>query len=248
MKKIFLIGFLFLTSLNPLYAKDYGFGFKRSVNGIRPSIGLEMENLLDKYQSYYIGKDDKSLYLTFDCGYENGYTPKILDVIENKNIKACFFVTGYFIEKNPELIERMINNKNIIIGNHTNKHKNMTKISENEIIRDLKENEEIFNKTTNNNLSNFIRPPEGNFNENSLKITANEGYKNIFWSISYVDWKTNEQKGQNYAFEQLTKQLHNGAIILMHNVSEDNSLVLEDFINYCESQEYIFRGLDELTK
>jgi peptidoglycan-N-acetylmuramic acid deacetylase len=248
MKKIINIFIILLIGifLTPLFSKQYSFGFKRSENELRVNPGIEIEDLLNKYNAKYIGNDDKSLYLTFDCGYELGYTDHMLDVLEEYSVNACFFVTGHFINKNKDLIERISNNDLFIIGNHTNKHKDMSKSNKDEIINDLLENEKIYTDMTNKKMSNFIRPPEGKFNELSLEVTNNLGYKNVFWSISHVDWLVDKQKGYEKSLNTLKNQLHNGGIILLHNVSYDNKIILEDLIKYAFDKGYKFKSLNEL--
>ena len=187
---------------------------------------------------------DKVLYLTFDCGYENGYTEKILDVLKEKNVNAAFFCTLPQVKGNPELIKRMINEGHIV-GNHTVNHPCMPDLSEEEITKELTKLNESFNKLTGENMR-FMRPPKGEFSENSLAIIQKNGYKTVFWSIAYADWDTNSQKGSDYAVEQVTKQFHNGAVILLHAVSKDNAEGLEKIINTAKEQGYTFKSLDDL--
>ncbi|MCL2522442.1 MAG: polysaccharide deacetylase family protein [Erysipelotrichales bacterium] len=253
MKKLFFIltiAFAFigqsLLSEN-LSAETYGFGFKRSRDFIRACPGEKIKAILAQYNSYYIGKDEKIMYLTFDCGYENGFTPQILDSLKEFDIAATFFVTGGFIKKNPELISRMIDEGHIL-ANHTNQHKNMAKISEEEILLDLEENNQIFKEATGQELSRFIRPPEGQFSETSLRITSEQNYINVFWSISHVDWYVDDQPSNEASLTTLVNQIHNGGIILLHNISRANAEILRDFIEKCHDLEYSFRNLDYLIQ
>jgi len=253
MKKLFFIFTIVLVFAGQsllssnVSAETYGFGFKRSRNFIRACPGEEVKNILARYNSYYIGKDEKVMYLTFDCGYENGFTPQILDTLKEFDISAAFFVTGGFIKKNPDLITRMLDEGHII-ANHTNQHKNMAKISEEEILLDLEENNIIFKEATGQDLSRFIRPPEGQFSETSLRITNEKEYINVFWSISHVDWYVNDQPSNEDSLKTLMNQVHNGGIILLHNISRANAEILKDFISMSHDLDYSFKNLDYLIQ
>lgn len=245
MKKLLTMLFLFMINIvNYSLINAYNYGIKPSKNNERPDAGSYIK-LIDNKNNYYIGEDEKVLYLTFDLGYELGYTSKILDTLKENDIKACFFITGYFLKNNPDLLIRMVN-ENHIVGNHSYNHPDMTKLSNEKIKEELEKVEKEYKNITNTNLSKFVRPPRGIFDENYLKYTNSLGYKNIFWSLAYVDWKTDDQRGKDYAFKSVTTRLHNGAIILLHTVSKDNMEALDDIIKYAKKEGYIFKSLDEL--
>ena len=221
-----------------------GWGLKKVENS-PPEVPEKWKEMLKKYDGYYLGNTtQKVMYLTFDEGYENGYTSKILDVLKKTNTPAAFFVTGPYVEKEAELIKRMVAEGHIV-GNHTVNHPCMPDLSEEEITKELTKLNESFNKLTGENMR-FMRPPKGEFSENSLAIIQKNGYKTVFWSIAYADWDTNSQKGSDYAVEQVTKQFHNGAVILLHAVSKDNAEGLEKIINTAKEQGYTFKSLDDL--
>ncbi len=221
-----------------------GWGLKKVENS-QPEVPDKWKEMLKKYDGYYLGNtNEKVMYLTFDEGYENGYTAKILDVLKKTNTPAAFFVTGPYIENEPELIKRMVDEGHIV-GNHTVNHPSMPDLSEEEITKELSQLNERFNKLTNKNMK-FMRPPRGEFSEKTLALIQKNGYKTIFWSVAYADWDTANQKGVNYAVEQITKQFHNGAVILLHAVSEDNADALEQIINTAKEQGYTFKSLEDL--
>lgn len=221
-----------------------GWGLKKVENS-QPEVPERWKEMLKKYDGYYLGNtNEKVMYLTFDEGYENGYTAKILDVLKKTNTPAAFFVTGPYVKNEPELIKRMVKEGHIV-GNHTVNHPSMPDLSEEEIANELTELNKSFAELTKENMK-FMRPPMGEFSEKSLAAIQKNGYKTVFWSIAYADWDTNNQKGVDYAVEQVTKQFHNGAVILLHAVSEDNANGLEQIINIAKEQGYTFKSLEDL--
>ncbi len=187
---------------------------------------------------------EKRLYLTFDCGYENGYTSKILDVLKKKNVKAAFFCTLDDIKSEPELISRMIKEGHIV-GNHSATHPSFAEISRVEMVEEL-ESCENYLRTKFGYTSNYFRFPKGEYSESALDLVGSLGYKCVFWSLAYSDWNVNNQKGADYAFDKVTSRLHPGAIILLHSVSADNALALGRIIDYARENEYVFETLDKL--
>lgn len=221
-----------------------GWGFVRK-KGSEPEVTKSQQEMLEKYGACYMDKTKpKAIYLTFDEGYENGYTSKILDVLEATKTPAAFFVTGPYLESQTELVQRMADDGHIL-GNHTVNHINMPKSSVETIQKELNELnaacEEKYGVTM-----KYMRPPEGEYSERTLAIARDMGYKTIFWSFAYKDWDVNIQQGAEYAFNQVTPYLHDGAILLLHAVSSDNANALESIINYAKEQGYEFRSLDQL--
>lgn len=193
----------------------------------------------------YDTSGEKVLYLTFDCGWENGYTEKVLDILEEKDVPAAFFCTLEHIEEEPELIGRMINDGHII-GNHSNKHKNFAEISRSEMADEILACDNYLRKNF-GYTSPFFRFPEGAYNENALDLVQSMGYTSVFWSCSYADWDVENTKGAEYAFETVTSRLHPGAVILLHSVSPDNAAALGDIIEYARANGYEFRPLSEFN-
>lgn len=220
------------------------FGFKKNKNA-KPDIPKEWQNLLDDYDGYYVGDETKKvLYLTFDEGYENGYTADILDTLKEQNVTAAFFITGAYLEREPDLVKRMVAEGHIV-GNHTENHPSMPDITDDEIRAELKTLDDKFFALTGENMK-YLRPPKGEFSERTLAISQKEGYKTVLWSSAYADWDVNSQKGADYAISQVTSQFHSGNIMLLHAVSADNAKGLEDIIKSAKSQGYEFLAIDEL--
>ena len=188
--------------------------------------------------------DKKRIYLTFDCGYENGNTAKILDVLKEKNVPAAFFCTLHEVKSEPELIARMINEGHIV-GNHSVSHADFTAISRNRMAEEIVDYD-TFLRQNFGYSSMFFRFPEGKYNENAVNLINSLGFSCVFWSAAYSDWNTDAQKGADYAFEQVTKQLHPGMILLLHSVSADNAEAMGDIIDYARQQGYEFCSLEEL--
>lgn len=206
----------------------------------------EMRKQAEKYDGIYRKNDDKKvIYLTFDEGYENGYTESILDTLKEKNVKAIFFVTGSYIKSNPDLIKRMVNEGHLV-GNHTNTHPRMAQIKVENFIKELTTVEQLYSKLIGEDKRMYYyRPPEGCYSERDLCIAQQMGYKTVFWSFAYLDYDVNNQKGYAYAYNLLTESLHNGDVLLLHAVSKDNVNVLGDFIDFVKSQGYEIRRIDE---
>ncbi len=244
MKKIISILILSIFISFDLKSNAYGFGLVNKKD-MRPNIG-KYENILKNNNAIYIGNDSKELYLTFDCGYENGYTNQILDTLKETNTKAIFFITGHYLNSASDIVLRMINEGHII-GNHTYSHKDFTKSSNVEIINDVSKLEELFKEKTNKEMSKYVRPPRGEFDERSLKLLKDNGYTSVFWSLAYVDWNKDVFNNNDYSYRQVMKKIHNGAIILMHTVSKDNAVDLNKIILKLKNDGYIFKSLDSMV-
>jgi peptidoglycan-N-acetylmuramic acid deacetylase len=224
--------------------KTYHWGFKKGHDGIPAEAGLELETLIKKYDSFYKGDPKKKvIYLTFDNGYENGETVKILDVLKKEKVPATFFLTGHYIKSAPDLVKRMVKEGHII-GNHSYGHPDLTTISDAEIKKEWKSLKDEMEKIVDQKEMIYNRPPRGIFNERVLALAKEEGYKNVFWSVAYVDWNTDQQKGWQYAYNEMIKQAHPGAIYLLHSVSTDNAQALEKAITDLKKQGYSFKSLD----
>ena len=187
--------------------------------------------------------DKKVLYLTFDCGWENGYTGKVLDVLKQKNVPAAFFCTLSNIEREPELIARMINEGHIV-GNHSDTHPRFSEISREKMALEIARCDN-FLRVNFGYSSPFFRFPEGNYSECALDLVGSLGYKSVFWSVAYADWDVNKQKGADYAFETVTARLHPGAVILLHSVSPDNAAALPRIIDWARENGYEFKSLTQ---
>ena len=224
--------------------KGYGWGFVRK-KGSPPQITIEEQERLQKYNAFYIGgSSDKKIYLTFDEGYENGFTDDILDVLRDNEVKAAFFVTMPYLEGEQALVGRMIDEGHII-GNHTVHHPNLSKCSVEDIKAELNGLNERSKELYGYDMK-YMRPPEGAYSERVLAVAEDLGYSTIFWSHAYKDWDVNMQKGTEYAISQVIPYLHNGEILLLHAVSKDNAQALDSIIKQAKSAGFEFETLDNL--
>ncbi len=209
---------------------------------------------IEKFGGYYLDHshgdscEDKVVYLTFDAGYENGNVEKILNVMKEENVTGAFFVLGNLIQKNPDLILRM-EKEGHLVCNHTVRHKDMTRVdSENDFDKELQELETMYRSLTGKEMAKYYRPPEGTFDERSLRFAQNLGYQTVFWSLAYADWDNQRQPDPEKAKALLLRYMHNGAVILLHPTSKTNALILKDFITTLKSQGFRFGTLDELIQ
>lgn len=202
---------------------------------------------ISEYDAYYLDdtSEEKVVYLTFDCGYENEFTDEILDVLKQEDVPACFFVTKTYIRDNPELATRMKVDGHQV-GNHTVTHPSMPSVSYEELIQEITGCAEYMKEITGYDMDPYLRPPMGEYSQRTLKITQDLGYKTIFWSMAYVDFYVNDQPGADYVINHFKQYHHNGAIILMHNVSSSNAEALETVINNLKAEGYRFASLNEL--
>ncbi|WP_192599604.1 polysaccharide deacetylase family protein [Sporosarcina limicola] len=248
---LLMAAFILIAGLvfNPFSAKAEAFhwGFKKAVDEVPPSAGAALDSLLDKHGALYKGKpDEKIVYLTFDNGYENGYTESILNTLKKEDVPATFFVTGHYVKSATPLVKRMIAEGHGI-GNHSYNHPNMTNLSEKEMENEWRKLDEILLKLTGLKRTVYFRPPEGTFNERLLSKANEMGYRHIFWSVAFIDWHRDKPKGRDFAYGELMNQLHPGALILMHTVSPDNAEALPSFIQDAKKKGYSFQTLDDLV-
>lgn len=234
------------SGYDALNNKAIGWGLKK-VKNQEPEIPTSQKEMLSSYNSFYMDKSKpKKLYLTFDEGYENGYTAKILDVLKEKNVPAAFFITAPYAKEQNELITRMIDEGHII-GNHTINHPNLAKLSDEiKISAELTGMNDLVKELYNYDMK-YMRPPEGVFSQKVLAIANDLGFKTVFWSFAYKDWDINSQKGKDYAIAQISPYLHDGAVLLLHAVSKDNAEAMGEIIDYAHSQGYEFASLDDIV-
>ncbi|GED70344.1 delta-lactam-biosynthetic de-N-acetylase [Brevibacillus reuszeri] len=225
----------------------YHFGFKKSKNGQLPSIQEEgFKGIVDRHGAVFLGDTSKKeLYLTFDNGYENGFTASILDTLLVRKVPAIFFVTGHYVKEQPELLKRMATEGHLI-GNHSWSHPDMTTISNQKVKEELDKVKAAVIQVTGQKEMAYLRPPRGIFSDRTLSVTKDMGYTNVFWSIAYRDWDTKVQRGAKFAYDSVMSQLHPGAVILLHSVSKDNAEALGSIIDEARRQGYEFKSLEQL--
>lgn len=228
-----------------LSAKGVGYGYGVSKNGQPHDISINNQKLFDKYHALALDtkSTQKVLYLTFDCGYENGYTAKILDVLKEKKVPAAFFVTEPYLRDSPEIAARMIKEGHIV-GNHSNTHPVFPKISRTKMAQEIQECDNYLRKHFGYSAP-FFRFPTGEYSDSALELVQSIGYTSVFWSVAYADYDTNNQKGRQYAFDTVTARLHPGAVILLHAVSKDNAAAMGEIIDWAREQGYQFKALTE---
>lgn len=203
---------------------------------------------LQKYDAYYVDvdrKNEKIMYLTFDCGYENEYTGQILDTLKKHKATAMFFVTQTYIRDNVDLVKRM-KKEGHLVGNHTVKHQSMPELSERDIKEELITCADYCKEATGYDMDLFVRPPMGEYSERTLQICKNLGYKTIFWSMAYLDYDVDNQPGTDYVIEHFQKYYHNGAIPLLHNVSKSNAEALDTVLTNLEKEGFSFGSLNKI--
>lgn len=229
-----------------VFAKDTSWGLCFREANVAPEGNASAEELL-KYNAYYIDQtDEKKIYLTFDVGYEAGYTNTILDTLKEKDVKAAFFIVGNFFDSDADTVKRM-DNEGHIVANHTLTHPDMSKMSTYEDFKaQIFPNEEKYKAITGKDMQRFYRPPQGIYSTKNLEDANNLGYKTIFWSVAYVDWLKDKQPSREEALSTLMKRVHPGAIILLHSTSQTNSQILGDFIQKLKDLGYTFSTLDKL--
>ena len=234
-----------VSSDRVLAAQNWGLGF--GDEGSRPTGNVSAEELA-RYDAYFMAEDgeEKVLYLTFDCGYENGNTEAILDALKKHGAPAAFFVVGHFLETAPDMVRRMAEEGHTV-GNHTYHHPDMSKISDKESFqKELNQVAELYKEVTGQNMPMYYRPPQGKYSESNLQMAKELGYRTYFWSLAYVDWNVDDQPTHQEAFDKLLTRVHPGAIVLLHNTSKTNGEILDELLTKWEEMGYSFAALDEL--
>jgi len=235
------------TSSATLSNKKIGWGIKRAEEHAQPDLGSSNLKLLQEYDGIAMGNsEDKFIYLTFDNGYEAGYTSKLLDTLKENNVKAAFFITAHYLNTAPELVQRMIDEGHIV-GNHTVNHKSMPDIDDEKIEQEVMNLHTAVYEKFNYEMK-YIRPPMGEFSQRTLDLTKSLGYKTTMWSFAYDDWDENKQGREVYAKDKIISNIHNGAIILLHANSKDNCNILDDCIKGIREMGYEFKSLDEFKE
>ncbi len=212
-----------------------------------PPIGNAGRDQLKAYDAVYLGDpSEKVLYLTFDAGYENGSTEKILDILKQQQVPAAFFLVGNYLEKNADLVRRMVEEGHIV-GNHTMHHYDMSRLTDKAAFaRELQGLEILYKDITGQELPKFYRPPQGIYSEENLQMARELGYKTVFWSLAYVDWNNDDQPSREEAFAKLLPRTHPGAVVLLHSTSQTNAEILEELIEEWKEEGYSFGTLEEL--
>lgn len=219
-------------------------GIKKNSNHEQPDVGGENRKILEENDGICLGnKNEKIIYLTFDNGYESGYTNQILDVLKKNEVKVTFFITAHYLNTASELVQRMIDEGHIV-GNHTVNHKSMPEITDEQIKEEvMKLHQAVYEKF--GYEMKYIRPPKGEFSERTIIATNNLGYQHVMWSFAYVDWDEQKQPDEEKAKKTILDNLHNGEIMLLHGNSKTNANILDSIIKEIKSQGYEIKSLDD---
>ena len=222
-------------------------GIRRGDNHEQPDLGSKNKNLIEKYDGMAIGnKESKKVYITFDLGYEAGYTESILNTLKDNNVPAAFFITAHYVNTASDLVQRMVDEGHII-GNHTVNHKSMPNISEKELEEELMNlHTAIYEKFKYE--MRYMRPPKGEYSERSLNTTVKLGYIPVMWSFAYADWEETKQPSRNEGINKIVNNVHNGEIMLLHATSKTNMEILDTVIKQIKEMGYEFKSLDEFEK
>ena len=227
---------------------NWGLGFGKTGSEMQPT-GKATADELKEFNTYYIGKkDEKVIYLTFDCGYENGNTEAIMEALKKHNAPATFFVVGHFLESAPELVKEMVAN-GYTVGNHTYHHPDMSSIADKASFqKELDDVNNLYKQVTGQEMAKYYRPPQGKYSTENLKMAKELGYQTFFWSLAYVDWNVDQQPTKEQAFEKLIGRIHPGAVVLLHNTSSTNGQILDELLTKWEEMGYSYKSLDDLTQ
>ena len=223
---------------------SWGLSFRQEGAAPMGSAGADALAALD---GAYLGDTGEPvIYLTFDAGYENGCTEKILDVLKKQEVPAAFFLVGNYMERNADLVRRMVSEGHTV-GNHTMHHPDMSKITERaDFQKELEDLEDLYQEITGQELPRYYRPPQGIYSQENLKMAQDLGYKTVFWSLAYVDWNNDAQPSREEAFSKLIPRIHNGAVVLLHSTSATNAEILDELLTKWKEMGYRFGTLDEL--
>lgn len=221
---------------------DWGLSFQSEG---APPVANAPQEYLRNFDALYVGDaNQKEIYITFDAGFENGNTERILDALKKHGVKATFFLVGNYFETQPELVKRMAEEGHTI-GNHTYSHPDMSKIGDIQSFQtELQKNEALYRDILGSEMPKLYRPPQGKFCEENLKMAQQLGYSTVFWSLAYVDWYTDDQPTPEQAFSKLLPRIHPGAVVLLHSTSSTNAEILDELLTKWEETGYSFGDLE----
>ena len=230
-------------AIRALDNKKVGWGAKHNGHE-QPEIPKATRDLFDRNNTIFMGNPDKQvIYLTFDAGYENGYTESILDTLEEHNVRAAFFITGHYLATNPQIVRRMLEEQHIV-GNHTDKHTSLPDDTDEKIRKELSDLSAAFARETGEEML-YFRPPMGEYSERTLALTAKMGYRTVLWSFAYVDYDETQAQGETYAYHKIVDNLHPGGIFLLHTESKENTAVLGRVIRSAREMGFEFQSLKD---
>ena len=256
MRSCFVIGLLTVCILqfclysqatSELSNEMLAWGFRRGENHSQPTLDTKSEKVVREFDDISMGNETSNkIYLTFDCGYENGYTEAILDALKENDVKASFFITGHYLNTASDIVKRMIEEGHIV-GNHTVNHKCLPNISDDEIKSEIMNLHNVVYEKFNYEMT-FFRPPKGEFSQRTAKIVKDLGYTSVMWSSAYDDWDVEKQNREEYGKKKIVDNMHNGCVLLLHATSKDNSVILSDVIKEIKGMGYEFKNINEFER
>ena len=239
-----IIQFSLYSQATSLNNELIAWGFKRGENNAQPELDLKAKRIVEEFEGIAIGNlNDKNIYLTFDCGYEDGYTDKILDVLEENNVKAAFFITGHYLNTASDLVKRMIEDGHIV-GNHTVNHKCLSELNDEEIKKEIMNLHTAVYEKFGYEMK-YFRPPKGEFSQRVIKNVKDLGYTTVMWSSAYDDWNKEKQGREEYGKKKILDNIHNGCVLLLHSTSKDNCNILGEVIKEIRNKGYEFYSIEE---
>lgn len=228
-----------LAACMPMAGNAAGYGQGKAMNAQNQPIGaLEFQAQYAPNDAYALTQAADAILLTFDQGYENGYTAQILDTLKAQNVKALFFITGDYAKSEPVLIQRMIAEGHAI-GNHGMQHLKASELTKDALREEIASLHAYVQEQYGYEMQ-YFRPPCGDYNAEALQIAQELGYKTVFWSFAYVDWNTDAQPDLQTAKQTLIQAAHPNAIYLLHSVSATNASILGDVITELKAKGYHF--------
>lgn len=245
---ISVISFNFSTQAkNNLSNELCAWGFRRGENNQQPVLDIESKKIIDEYNGISMGNmEEKKIYLTFDCGYEAGYTNEILDALKENDVKATFFITAHYLNTASDIVKRMIEEGHIV-GNHTVNHKCLPTLTDEQIKEEvMKLHSSMLERFEYEMI--FFRPPKGEFSQRVIDITNSLGYTTVMWSSAYDDWNEGKQNREEYGKKKILENIHNGCVLLLHATSKDNSKILGDVIKEIKNRGYEFKNVNEFSR
>ncbi len=242
-----IVQFSLYSQANTLNNDILAWGFRRGENHEQSTLDTASEKVIKDYDGIAMGnKESNFVYLTFDCGYEQGYTEKILDVLKENNVKATFFITAHYLNTSSDIVKRMIEEGHIV-GNHTVNHKCLPNLSDEEIKKEIMDlHNAVFEKF--GYEMKYFRPPKGEFSQRVIDIVTKLNYTTVMWSSAYDDWDNEKQNREEYGKNKILDNIHNGCVLLLHATSKDNSIILDDVIKKTREMGYEFKNINEFEK
>lgn len=242
-----ILQFSLYSQANTLNNDILAWGFRRGENHEQSTLDTASEKVIKDYDGIAMGnKESNFVYLTFDCGYEQGYTEKILDVLKENNVKATFFITAHYLNTSSDIVKRMIEEGHIV-GNHTVNHKCLPNLSDDEVKKEIMDlHNAVFEKF--GYEMKYFRPPKGEFSQRVIDIVTKLNYTTVMWSSAYDDWDNEKQNREEYGKNKILDNIHNGCVLLLHATSKDNSIILDDVIKKTREMGYEFKNINEFEK